>query len=223
MKNKYLIIGIILVILLAGASWYFMTMKSSSEVKNGSPQSSRASQSAAKMTNLQNLLQMGKDQKCTFSYESPEKTTMQGTTYLSSTGKMRTEFYGTDTEGKSYDGNMINDTEYMYTWNSQLAQGVKLPITADMEKTIDEAQNNPQVNQQYLDQAAQMEYECTSWMSEPSQFIPPSEIQFMDLTEQMKVMEDIKGNPDTKQAQCMACSYAQGEEQTKCKEALGCE
>jgi hypothetical protein len=224
MKNMYLIIGIIVIILLLGGGWYYMNMMrpntSNSNQKTGTIENQ---ETGSGMTSLKDLLSMGKNQKCTYKYSDPTTGTMEGVTYISTSGKMRGDYTGTDPAGKTFSGHMINDTQFMYTWSSQTPQGMKIPITEDMKKTVDDAQKNPQDYQKYVNTDAKMAYDCDNWNGDASVFTPPSDVQFTDLSEQMKVIEDLKGNPDMKKAQCTACDYMQGEEQTKCKTSLGCE
>lgn len=226
MKNKYILIGVIILLILAGG-WYFMVGSNKSQTATSdSMMKKQDAQSGSQMTSLTDLLSMGKNQACTFSYSKAETGSSQGTAYISGK-KIATSFSTTTPDGKKMTGNMINDGMYMYTWTSDTKQGYKIPITESMQEQIEDAKNNPeQAQKQYMDPNAKIEYNCSGWNVDESTFTPPSDITFMELGDTKKMMEQVQQGSDTtgdvKAQQCAACDSVPGESKAACKQALGC-
>ncbi len=115
MKNLPLILGIIILLILGIAGYWYMNKTPSSQ-SNGNNKMMVDQNSAGGMMSMKDLLALGKDQTCTFS-SSDENGTVNGTSYMSG-GKVRTDFKGTYSDGKAYDGGMISDETYVYSWTT---------------------------------------------------------------------------------------------------------
>ncbi len=223
MKNTPLIIGIIVILLLGVAGYFFMQNRDATSMI-GSNEKKMVSNEQSGMMTLKELMALGKSQMCTFSYSGPNGTT-EGTSYIAN-NNVRTDFKGTDPNGKSYEGGMIMDGSYAYSWTTETKQGIKMPITETMEQEIDKAQQQKDIyNPQYVDADAKTDYKCSNWNTDSSKFTPPSDITFMDMSEQMKVYDEMMqqntNNPDMQSA-CSACDSLTGDAMTACKKALKC-
>lgn len=168
---------------------------------------------------IQELLGLGKTQHCTYLLTDQKGVTSGGDVFLSG-GKMRGDFHVQTGESKTNTGSMINDGAYIYTWSPSTKQGLKIPITETVQKSIQDAQINPG---QYMDLNKKIDYKCSDWQVDSAMFTPPKEIKFMDFSEQMKQVESIKkGIGDMKASPCAACDSLQGTAKDSCKTALKC-
>jgi len=160
---------------------------------------------------------------CTF--ESTDANgSNKGSSYISGQ-KVRTDFSGTDPDGKAYNGSMISDGTYMYSWSTATPQGMKIKITEETNQAVEDVKQDAQENpNQYIDPNDKVDYKCQGWRADQGMFTPPSDIEFVDYSQ---LMEQTQQNTqdqtgDLKNAQCAACDSLAGDEQTACKSALGC-
>jgi hypothetical protein len=229
MKNKPLIIAIIILILAVLVGGYFFMKNKPSNSTVGTEEKIEVPESSKKMS-LKDLMDLGKSQMCTFKYSSAAGTT-EGTSYVAN-GKVRTDFKGTDPQGKPYSGGVIMDTEFMYSWNSQMSNGIKMPVSDAMEQKAQEAQEQPdEVRHEYVNPDAKVDYNCSSWSVDESKFTPPSTITFTDISSQMEILDKMKENStgamdqgqsgDMRNA-CSACDSLTGDAKAACKQGLGC-
>lgn len=225
MKQLPIILGVIVLFALGGGGYYFYQQQQSGNstgLMGGQNKESLKQESAAKT--LKDLLTLGIPQQCTFSYSDDQSGSVSGTSYVSGE-KVRTDFKGTQPDGEAYDGGMIIDGEYMYTWNSSMDQGVKMAMTGTTQEAIDEAAANPDTTKESYNPAADAEYSCNGWNGDPSMFTPPTNIEFIDFSEQMKMFEEFQGGTESSGATnpCEACASLSGEAALMCKSSLGCE
>jgi hypothetical protein len=222
MKNAPLILGIILLLLLSAGGYWYMKKSPSSQITGNNKMMANQTTGGGMMS-MKDLLALGKDQTCTFSTTS-ESGTVNGSSYMSG-GKVRTNFNGTYPDGKSYDGGMISDGAYVYSWTTDTKQGFKMAMTDSLKESVEDVkkdfENNPN---KYVNQDEKMDYKCSSWPVDKGMFDPPSDITFTDYSEMMKKVQDsTQANPEMKAAQCQACdSMPEGENKTMCKQTLGC-
>lgn len=226
MNNKITLAVIIILLLLGGGYMLSQQMKKTQPVKNAMMQ--KQTNDGSMMTSIKDLLGSGKNQVCTFEDSNETVGTSKGTTYIAN-GKMRTDFSGTDAKGKPYDGSMINDGMYMYTWTSTPPQGMKIKITAEMEKQIQESEQTQNVA---VDPNRNMKYSCDTWNGDAAKFTPPANVQFTDFSAQLEEMKKLQPsgamrgpgteNTDMKAAQCAACDSLEGDQKTSCQTALQC-
>lgn len=229
MKNTSLIIAIVILVLAAAIGGYFLIKNKPSQSMIGPEEKVEHTESSKKMS-LKDLMNLGKSQMCTFTYSSTNGNT-EGTSYIAD-GKVRTDYGGTDPEGKSYTGGMIMDSEYVYSWNSQMSTGIKMPVDDSMQQKAQEAQNNPdEVRKEYVNPDVKVDYNCTAWTVDKEKFIPPTNINFTDISQQMQIMDKMKQNSTDAMEQgqsgdmrnaCSSCDSLTGDAQSACKQALGC-
>ncbi len=185
MSKKIVIILAVIVILLVGIAGYTKLNKSSSspvQDTSGSSQQTGTSDETMSKGSIQGLLGQGKNVSCTISY--PDAKIQDSKVYISG-GKMRGDFSVMTDENKTVDSHMINDGTYMYSWSSMGSQGtkIKLDSIAEASKKADTTQN------QNVDLNKEVDYKCSSWSVDSSMFVPPATIQFMDLSETMKQVQ----------------------------------
>lgn len=227
MNNKITLTVVIILLLLGGGYIASQQMKTKSA---DTPQTAKKeTKDTSMMTSIKDLLSSGKTQMCTYEYSNEKTGTSKGTTYIAN-GKMRTDYESTYGDGKTYSGSMINDGTYMYMWTATPPQGMKLKITAEMDKQIEEAKQN----QAYIDPNTPMSYRCNNWSNDATIFTPPAEVTFTDYSAQMeqmrKMQQKMQSSPGAavdnaeqmKAAQCAACESLEGEAKAACKSSLQC-
>nr|MBI5455654.1 hypothetical protein [Candidatus Levybacteria bacterium] len=165
------IIGIIaaIVLLLGAGGAYFLNQNKTATNTNVSPTPTKAKN---KTSSLLDLLNLGKNQKCTFK-TATSSTTTEGTLYIT-TGKMRGDFK-TTVNGKAEEMNMIRDGEMNYIWGSSLKTGIKMKVP------LDELSKNQQTSG-FINPNNKMDYNCLPWTIDSSLFTPPPDIKFTDMT-----------------------------------------
>ncbi len=229
MKQIPLIIGVIIVLLLAGGGgYYYMTQRASTTgAREVSDQTATEEQETTGMMSLKDIMALGRSQRCTFEYSSPDTGKTSGTSYIS--GKnVRTDFTITDQENNTTEGGMIMVDSTMYTWTTVDKKGVKMTITESLEASIDEEVQNTEWENEYVNPDEKLDYKCSGWNEDPSVFAPPSDIEFMDLSEQMKVFEDLQKSMGTDgetspEASCAVCDSMPAEAAAACRSSLNCE
>ena len=187
---------------------------------------------------LMDVIKMGKSVKCTGSY-SGEDGSMEMVVYAAGK-KSYSEMEMDAGEGGKFTSYSIVDGEWMYTWTdmtgmSDEAQGFGMDMAfkmniADME---DMGEDLPDAGDYKASgkegaQAFQKEfdYKCRAWIPDNSKFVPPSDIEFMDMSETMKDFTESMESGDMKDmmdAGCAACEMIpDATEQAECKAELGC-
>ena len=166
--------------------------------------------------NLLDLINKGSDLQCTFSGET-DGTKTSGTTYIS--GKKVRGDYKIEVEGKVMESNLISDNEYMYTWSSEMAQGMKMKIDEFEKSDDDNTSKDDQAKQEKNMEAFQDDYDynCTKWNVDDSKFNVPTNIEFTDYSAMMK---NVPTSPDNL---CSACDMIQeAGDKAECKAQLNC-
>lgn len=229
MKQLPLIIGVIIAILLAGAGgYYYVTQRAAtSEGRTIAEKTGTTEQGISGMMSLKDIMALGKSQKCTFEYSDPETGKTTGTSYISGEN-VRTDFTITDEENNTTEGGMILVDSTIYTWTNTESKGVKMAISQSMEATINEEIRDTEWSNEYMSPDEKLDYNCTAWNEDPSVFAPPANIEFMDLSEQMKVFEDLQKSMDEEgstspEASCAVCDSMPAEAAAACRSSLNCE
>jgi len=148
--------------------------------------------SAQNNFSLKDALIQGKSLKCTF-------TTDQGTMTSWIKGKkVRVEGAMFET-GSGGNGGMINDGTSVYIWNDQDNQGTKFEIATlpSPQADNDQAQNSQQFKdvEKWADDAqSKYKMDCKEEVVNDSQFIPPANITFQDMSQIINKMKDIQKN-----------------------------
>lgn len=220
---------VVAMLLLAGGGYYYL--QSTGRAVPSIPGTTGSSKTS--LASIRDLMMQGVPQQCTFSYEDAESGYMtKGTSYISGTN-VRTDFENTERNGTVITGSMILTNDSMYTWNSQEPTGIKMPISASDLEEATEAYAMPEGSEEMpmgsIDD--QTEYTCSPWIPNPGLFSPPADREFIDLSEQMNLMETtfpglesgstgMEINPENA---CAVCESLPAEAAAACKSSMGCE
>lgn len=213
------IVTIVLAILvLGGGLFYFVTRSGDTTTPTDKVEQSDADVTQAESAvpsgkgSLKSLFTLGENLKCTFRYADPETGyTTEGTTYITDK-RMRGDFITTQ-QGVVYNTKTIMDGDVVYTWGDSPQGEMAMKFTIDESNTSND-DNNP------LERDDQVEYECSRWSVDSSRFVPPSDVEFQDLS---AIMQQLNSSTNTVQsAQCSACDQAPAEAREQCRAALGC-
>ena len=140
---------------------------------------------------LASLMKLGKSLECTFSFSS-EGMKGEGTSYFDK-GKSRVDSLYTDNKSGPQASYMISDTatNMMYTWFTAdgTTSGMKMniPVATPTDKTPIGQSNTPQV-----DTSTDVNYDCKPWNVDSSVFVPPADVEFTDMGEMQKMMNDMQ-------------------------------
>lgn len=222
---KKVIIPLIIVIVVLGLVAWKLLMP---QLAGNSPVTTRIEPTAVPpLSTLKDLLTKGVSQECTYSYADAQTGKSEGTMYIAN-GKMSGDFTLTSLEGELTRGRMINDGAYTYTWDDATKTGMKIAMTESLEKAGEDAiANNPQV----FEMDKKTDYRCRLWVADPTRFIPPTDVQFTDLSQMMEnlpqvsmpiVTTTMEGGTVTVD-QCQICDSLPAEAQSSCRTSFNCQ
>lgn len=109
----------------------------------------------------------------------------------------KSKVYGTNVAmGSAGTGYMINDGEWVYMWQEGATEGTKIEVVDDEEEVVEEeeVEEMPEAEvqdfdvQEMMDEFKNYEYECKEERIPDSTFVPPSDVTFTDMMEQMEQM-----------------------------------
>lgn len=142
---------------------------------------------------LNALLRLGKSIQCTFSF-SADGLRGEGTAFYDNGLARIDSLYTDESEGDTSSYLVIDsNNEVMYSWFTQAGetQGVKLSTKATSEQTVPSvAENKPET----VTPETPVQYDCKPWAVDGSVFVPPTDVEFMDMTDMQKMMEDMQKN-----------------------------
>lgn len=168
---------------------------------------------------MEDLMARGRDVTCTFT-QTDDAGMTKGTVYITQDGRMRGEFTNEGDEGPMA-MHMINDGEYSYTWGvPSMNKGVKMKLDDEEDNSImdDDDEDDDDDAEEMVDMDESMEYRCSTWRADASKFVPPSDIEFQDLSAMMQGVLEGMGNVD-----CSVCDSMPDEAaMSQCKQAMGC-
>jgi len=166
------------------------------------------------------VLGLGKSLECTVSYVE-EGTDYEQVTYFSN-NKFRSDVDIID-QTEPFESHVINDGTWLYMWSSMQAQGTKF-LLEDMEGDA----SADDYDAEAVDLEKQYEFKCVPWIADNSKFVPPSNIEFVDIGD---MMQDMAANMPTQDEldqgiadACAICANAPTEaDRQECMEGLGCD
>lgn len=220
MKKQNLIIFVVLLVLIAGGLFLFKS-KSRPLTKLGNKNATESKNESLVDTlkgTLDQVLAKGQSVKCTFT-DTQDGTKVESTTYISGT-RFRSETKTTDEGNETMEYNMISDGEWAYVWSNQQETGMKMKYS-DFEKPEDRetGPHNPVSNMMNAMKA--YNYSCVPWITDPSKFNAPTDIEFQDLSAMMNDLEETTANM-TKEL-CNSCDELDTADQiASCKENMNC-
>lgn len=185
MNTKIIGVTVAVILLLGAGGAYFLSQNKTAIQTNVV---STPTVTENKTSSLLDLLNLGKNQQCTFKTTTSGSKT-EGTFYIAQ-GKMRGDLK-TTVDGKEQEMSMIRDGDMNYIWGSSLTTGIKMKLS------LDEISSNKQTSQ-YINTSDKLNYDCKDWRVDSSLFTPPVDIKFTDLSAMMeKTKETTKTTPNT--------------------------
>ena len=213
MKKLGLIIGVVVLLLIAGVAYTQLNKSSQTpNTTNTATEKPKTAEDTVKGT-IQSLLGVGKSVTCTVNDETQGST---GTIFVSDK-KMAGDF-AVKVEGKSVESHMISDGTYSYIWSSDQTQGVKIKI--DQVK-VTPGGNEQTSSQGGFDLNKQANIKCTPWTPDESKFTPPANIKFTDLTQMLnQIQPKTTGNSTAPQTTSPCDQIADAAAKAQCIKAL---
>lgn len=202
-KQLRLIIGLLAVATLIGV-FVFLNGKQSQSSPAPEPLSSSSSPEEAQQTSktmskgsIRNLLLAGKSVSCVVDYGSGGT---KGTTYVSG-NKVRADFTIQVPDNQETDSHMIQSDDTAYIWSSANPKGTKFTI----DKT--QASVTPAADSQNMNLDQEVDMDCSDWSVDQSVFVPPTNVEFVDLSAMMN-QGKVEANPTsgTQKSVCDAIS-----------------
>lgn len=138
------------------------------------------------------LFKLGKSMECTFAF-SADGMKGEGTSYFDN-GFVRVDslYSGTEMGKEPLASYMIQDTarKVMYLWSSAAPQGMKMtiPEETDTQTTKTDMPKSPAGTPPAMDMDTAVQYDCKPWNPDRSVFIPPSDVEFMDMDAMKNMM-----------------------------------
>jgi hypothetical protein len=145
---------------------------------------------------LADFYSRGESVYCTFSGTYADDTTTEGEFWFANE-QMRVEAI-TRVAGEVYTSNMINDGERTYIW-SGTADGMQaMVMDTDMSADMPTEYDTGAATDARVDMEQTIEYECQPWTPQAAQFVPPSNIDFIDMNAMMEGMfqGEMRGLPE---------------------------
>ena len=139
---------------------------------------------------LKDLLSGGKVQKCAWTSDDNGNTS-NGTIYISGT-KFRQEETTVDDKTKAASQfYSISDGESVYTWGSSMGgKGFKISL-ATLQNMVNGATTGTPTPGSF-DLNKQYDYKCDSWNADESQFVPPKDVTFTDMSLLQQQLKDLQ-------------------------------
>lgn len=150
-----------------------------------SKSNSNVGESFTGMGSFLELMGMGRNLVCDFNYVADDTDgTVAGTVKISR-DRMRGD-YEMVQAGEVYTSHMIQDAGYMYTWSETPdgTFGMKMLIPDDPETGLYEESPTELGRSVSLDN--EVEYSCRPWGVANEDFIPPTDVEFMDMEKMME-------------------------------------
>lgn len=157
-------------------------------------------------SSIQDLLTMGKAQRCSFVMES-EGTVTKGVVYIDKK-RFRNELSVQSQGGDESINYMIGDGEAYYWWQKDNLQGTKM-VVAELPPTQQQATESPEVvtdtgESMVGNLATNYTYDCQNWSVDESFFVVPTTVTFLDLGKQAGELQ--QQADEVLESACAICS-----------------
>ena len=188
MKDKKLIVAIVVAVVILGVAAFFVlggsdnkdTQQSQGAPDQASQSQNEQSSDQSNKGNLQTLNASGKTQKCTMKY-SGEGGSSEGIMYSDGNGRGLMTTNMTTEQGNTGTANTLMTADKVYSWTTTNGQTMgfvfdKSTFEAQQSTTSDssETSKTPDPNQNF-------ELNCSSWDVDESILSPPSNVNFSSL------------------------------------------
>jgi hypothetical protein len=167
-------------------------------------QATNATASADELSGSASILDLmgsaaGKSMECTFIFTGSD-TRSEGTGFFAQ-DKARVDMLNTDATNVQVASYMIMDkpSDAMYVWTLANGQetGMKMSISENEKFAAAMQANTPpagaSAQTQPMSPETALQYNCKPWSPDMTVFIPPKDVEFMDMSEMQKMMGDMSG------------------------------
>lgn len=218
-------IGIIIGILVLGGAGFFIMQNdegadlsgtNGSEAEEADPsQDEPSALSGSGSGSFAELIERGDDVQCEFTYnDEASGANVSGTMYVTDGGDRFRGDFTMEQNGQTFESHIIRDDTTAYTWGQTPYGTMGTTFQINEPEDISEAEG--------LSSDQEVEYSCSGWSVNQQLFVPPSDVEFTDMTEQLDGLEQSGG--DMKEMQCAACDQvADPQQRERCRQALQCE
>lgn len=188
MKKPLYIVGAVVIVALA--AFFFLRRPSSLTT----PNNQSSSDMMGEAMQFAKAVESGEPTVCTL---TKDESSLQ---YFLKDGRVRADITSVsqdeDTgESSTTVSHMINDTVYVYTWSEDMSQGAKMkvPTEEEMKAMQDQAQDYQDSNPSFASEEDYQAYQsqgytidCRGTSVGDSEFTPPSNVEFRDLSAMME-------------------------------------
>jgi len=216
MNNKLpLIIGALIVAAVGG----FLLFS-----RNGGPGESLTG--GASPNTLAELMILSENYMCTFQDVGETGDTTDGTVYVANSGsQFRGNFTSNQANGTAEDTFIIRNDNTTHVWGAGMETGVMM--------TADPAENQglfPETGEGNdsapVDENEEIDLSCQRWTVDGSLFVPPGDVEFVDFSAQLEMMNEqmeTVEQPTNDQVDCSVCDQIPaGQGRDQCLVTFGC-
>lgn len=182
---------------------------------------SQAMEGERQKWNAWDLLTINRPMQCTFRSTDMDEQT-EGVVYLDGKADPRVRGQFTSmVDGTEYNAEMIRDGNTVYVWSSGENEGMMVTIDPEDKALFgDYSASETSEKSEYTD-VDNGEYECSDWSVNESLFVPPSDVDFIDMD--VRIQDMMEGALNDSGVSCDACNQLpEGEARNQCRAALGC-
>lgn len=187
MKDKKVLIGIVVAILVLGGGAYFvLSGKDDSKTTNSQAQSTDQTETTNQNSdsanpessgNLKTLLAAGKAQKCTMKY-SGDSGSGDGTMYSNGSDRgLMTMNYQTE-QGNSGVSNVLYNKDKVYTWSTVNGQTFGMIFEKSGYESQSSSSSQSGTSKSAPDPNEKFDLNCSAWNVDESILTPPSDVNF---------------------------------------------
>lgn len=199
--NTKTITVVVILLLVAATGYYFFNNDQSKTSVAVKEQNSVADTPLDTPTNergmgsLMSLMGLGQNTLCTFSYvdESTGQTSSGEFYYDGGSNKFRVDST-TEADGTMFVTHMINDSESSYMWSEGSGETFAIRMSADVNTDSSVQEYDTDGPNEPLSMDQEVDYDCNSWRVDNSVFVPPADVEFMDMAGMMQ--EALEGMPE---------------------------
>lgn len=194
MSKQAIIAGVVVIILILGAGFFLMRSKSPKTENETASTSEKINSQAETTGSIKGLLGAGKNVTCKITYPDNSGS---GTIYVS--GKKFSGDFTMTVDGKTTQGNMLSDGEFMYSWTG--TAGMKFKLDA-----VPSPSASASGQSQGADLDKQVSMNCSNWNVDNSKFTPPADVKFTDFSQMMQTQTQTQGGSTPAGGSQSACS-----------------
>lgn len=136
---------------------------------------------------FEDLLGMGRNLTCDFSYVAEDTNGAVAGTVRVSGERMRGDFE-MEQAGETYYSHMIQDGEMIYTWSESPMGDFAIAMSVEEGEAASTADAGETEYSRPVDMSNDVDYDCRAWNVDASVFTPPSDIEFMSMEEMFQNM-----------------------------------